>query len=74
MNRKTNAPTEPKNIQKRVQKTLKKRSEVDNTLETEVPERSNKKRTEVDNTLETEQSNKRQKATDQGKYFIHITF
>lgn len=73
MNRKTNAPTEPRNIQKRVQKTQKKRTEVDNTLETEETERSNRKRTEVGNTLETEQSNKRLKTADQlteGKYFI----
>lgn len=73
MNKKTNAPTEQKNVQKKVQKIQTKRTEINNTLETE---RSNKKRADVDNTLETEQSNKRSKtASDQlveGKYFIHI--
>ena len=55
MNRKTNAPTEQ---QKKVQKTQKKRTELDNTLKAE---QSNKRLKTADQGVE-------------GIYFIHITF
>ena len=55
MNRKTNVPTEQ---QKKVQKTQKKRIELDNTLEAE---QSNKHLKTADQGVE-------------GIYFIHITF